>query len=178
MGIHRVTGGFPWRRAGCAELWCFLLLAWIGFWTNSGMADEVRHNNTHMTCMTSSYWFVYRKMSGHEGPEFFAFELIFKIRSETCRTEGQFCQNLYTTKKESLPDRPKFCRSWSAVRHLFWRLEFWHSLVSFDYFKPGLYACVNLVITGWGDGLSPVRRLAITSTNAKLLHRNSGVSIH
>ena len=25
-------------------------------------------------------------------------------------------------KKESLPDRPKFCRSGSAVRHLFWRL--------------------------------------------------------
>ena len=26
-------------------------------------------------------------------------------------------------KKESLPDRPKFCRSMSAVRHLFWRLH-------------------------------------------------------
>ena len=26
-------------------------------------------------------------------------------------------------KKESLPDRPKFCRSMSAVRHLFWRLR-------------------------------------------------------
>ena len=47
---------------------------------------------------------------------------VFKIRSETCRTEAQFCQNLYMIKKESLPDRPKFCRSMSAVRHLFWRL--------------------------------------------------------
>ena len=43
-------------------------------------------------------------------------------RSETCRTEAQFCQNWYMIKKESLPDRPKFCQSGSAVRHLFWRL--------------------------------------------------------
>ena len=47
---------------------------------------------------------------------------VFKIRSETCRTVAQFFQNLYMIKKESLPDRPKFCRSGSAVRHLFWRL--------------------------------------------------------
>ena len=46
---------------------------------------------------------------------------VFKIRSETCRTEAQFCQNLII-KKESLQGRPKFCRSWSAVWHLFWRL--------------------------------------------------------
>ena len=48
---------------------------------------------------------------------------VFKIRSETCRTKAQFCENLYMIKKESLPDRPKFCRSMSAVRHLFWRLQ-------------------------------------------------------
>ena len=48
--------------------------------------------------------------------------LLFKIRSETCRTEAQFCQNLYMVKKKSLPDRPQFCRSGSAVWHLFWRL--------------------------------------------------------
>ena len=47
---------------------------------------------------------------------------VFKIRFETCRTAAQFWQNLYMTKKESLPDRRKFCRSGSAVRHLFWRL--------------------------------------------------------
>ena len=46
---------------------------------------------------------------------------VFKIRSETYRTEAQFCQNLMI-KKESLPGRPKFCRSGSAVWHLFWRL--------------------------------------------------------
>ena len=40
-----------------------------------------------------------------------------------CRTEAQFCQNLYMIKKESLPDRPKFCWSGSAVWHLFWRLQ-------------------------------------------------------
>ena len=50
---------------------------------------------------------------------------VFKIRSETCRTVAQFFQNLYMIKKESLPDRPKFCRSGSAVRHLFWRLFQW-----------------------------------------------------
>ena len=48
---------------------------------------------------------------------------VFKIRSETSQTEAQFCQNLYMTKKESLPDWPKFCQSGSAVRHLFWRLK-------------------------------------------------------
>ena len=48
---------------------------------------------------------------------------VFKTRSETCRSEAQFCQNLYMIKKESLPDRHKFCRSGSAVRHLFWRLH-------------------------------------------------------
>ena len=48
---------------------------------------------------------------------------LFKIWSETCRTEAQFCQNLYMIKKETLPDRPKFCQSGSAVRHLFWRLD-------------------------------------------------------
>ena len=50
---------------------------------------------------------------------------IFKIRSETCQTEVQFCQNLYTLymiEKESLSDIPKFCWSGSAVRQLFWRL--------------------------------------------------------
>ena len=47
---------------------------------------------------------------------------VFKIRSETCRTEGQFCQNLYMTKKESLLGPPKFYRSRSAVQHLFWKL--------------------------------------------------------
>ena len=36
---------------------------------------------------------------------------VFKIRSETCWTEAQFCQNSYMIKKESLLDR-----------HLFWRL--------------------------------------------------------
>ena len=29
---------------------------------------------------------------------------VFKIRSETCRTEAQFCENLYMIKKESLPN--------------------------------------------------------------------------
>ena len=48
---------------------------------------------------------------------------VFKIRSEICWTEGQFCQNLYMTKEESLPDRDKFCRPGSAVRHLFWKLR-------------------------------------------------------
>ena len=33
---------------------------------------------------------------------------VFKIRSETCWTEAQFCQNLYMVKMESLPDRPIF----------------------------------------------------------------------
>ena len=33
---------------------------------------------------------------------------VFKIRSETCRTKAQFCQNLYMTKKESLVDRRNF----------------------------------------------------------------------
>ena len=51
------------------------------------------------------------------------FDLVFKIRSETCLTEAQFCQNLYLIKKESLPNRPKFCRSGSSVQHLFWRLQ-------------------------------------------------------
>ena len=50
---------------------------------------------------------------------------VFKIRFETCWTAAQFWQNLYMTKKESLPDRRKFCRSGSAVRHLFWRLAVW-----------------------------------------------------
>ena len=48
---------------------------------------------------------------------------VFKIRSETCQTEAKFCQNLYMIKKESLPDQPKFCRSGSAVWHLFSRLS-------------------------------------------------------
>ena len=48
---------------------------------------------------------------------------VFKITSESCRSEAQFCQNLYMIKKESLPDQPKFCWSGSAVRHLFWRLH-------------------------------------------------------
>ena len=30
---------------------------------------------------------------------------------------------IYTIKKESLPDQPKFCRRGSAVPHLFWRLS-------------------------------------------------------
>ena len=47
---------------------------------------------------------------------------VFKIRSETCRTKAQFCQNFYMIKKENLPDRPEFCRSRSTVQHLFWRL--------------------------------------------------------
>ena len=51
------------------------------------------------------------------------FDPVFKIRSETCLTEAQFCQNLYLIKKESLPNRPKFCRSGSSVQHLFWRLQ-------------------------------------------------------
>ena len=29
---------------------------------------------------------------------------VFKIRSETCRTEARFCENLYMIKKESLPN--------------------------------------------------------------------------
>ena len=41
---------------------------------------------------------------------------VFKIRSETCRTEVPFCQNLL--------DRPQFWRSVSAVWYLFWRLIF------------------------------------------------------
>ena len=45
---------------------------------------------------------------------------VFEIRSETCRTEAQFCQNLYVIKKESLSDQPKLYRSGSAVQHLFW----------------------------------------------------------
>ena len=31
-------------------------------------------------------------------------DAVFKIRSETCRTEAQFCENLYMIKKESLPN--------------------------------------------------------------------------
>ena len=50
------------------------------------------------------------------------YSTFFKIRSETYRTEAQFCQNLYMVKKESLLDWPKFCQSGSAVWHLFWRL--------------------------------------------------------
>ena len=49
--------------------------------------------------------------------------VVLKIRSETCQTKAQFCQNSYMIKKESLQDRPKFCRSGSAVWHLFWRLD-------------------------------------------------------
>ena len=32
------------------------------------------------------------------------YDTVFKIRSETCRTEAQFCENLYMIKKESLPN--------------------------------------------------------------------------
>ena len=46
-----------------------------------------------------------------------------KIRFETCRTEAQFCQDLYMVKKDSLPNWPRFCQSGSPVRHLFWRCE-------------------------------------------------------
>ena len=56
---------------------------------------------------------------------------VFKIRSETCRTEAQFCQNLYMIKKESLPDRPQFCWSGSTVWHLFWRLLLLSFLLNF-----------------------------------------------
>ena len=48
---------------------------------------------------------------------------VFKIRSETCRTEAQFCQNLYMVKRESVLDRTKFCQLGSVVRLLFWRLQ-------------------------------------------------------
>ena len=66
-----------------------------------------------------------------------ATDAVFKIRSETCRTEAQFCQNLYMIKKESLSDRPKFCRSMSAVRHLFWRLLMtWHPASTNDDLAP------------------------------------------
>ena len=36
--------------------------------------------------------------------------------------QTQFWQNLYMIKKESLPDRPQFCQSGSAVWQPFWRL--------------------------------------------------------
>ena len=58
---------------------------------------------------------------------------VFKIRFETCRTAAQFWQNLYMTKKESLPDRRKFCRSGSAVRPLFWRL--YHTILLHNIIK-------------------------------------------
>ena len=52
----------------------------------------------------------------------------------TCQTEAQFWQNLYMTKKESLPDRQKFCQSGSAVRHLFWRLQWVEVSVALIFF--------------------------------------------
>ena len=33
-----------------------------------------------------------------------SYSTVLKIRSETCRTEAQFCQNLYMVKKASLPE--------------------------------------------------------------------------
>ena len=49
-------------------------------------------------------------------------------------------------KKESLPDRPKFCRSMSAVRHLFWRLH----LRIFTYFTATIYIPQIMYIFSFG----------------------------
>ena len=90
---------------------------WRCIWkkNHSDVIWEKQHNNV--------YWMFYPLTAA-----------VFKIRSESCRTKAQlFCQNLYMMKKESLPDRPKFCRSGSVVRHLFWKLL----LIRNAWFKHG-----------------------------------------
>ena len=57
---------------------------------------------------------------------------ILHIRLVLHETIFQFCQNLYMIKKESSPNRPKFCRSGSAVQHLFWRLIFIENSLTID----------------------------------------------
>ena len=47
-------------------------------------------------------------------------------------------------KKESLPDRPKFCQSGSVVRHLFWRLSMVIFLISLCVFFCAFYTCSHL----------------------------------
>ena len=88
---------------------------------------EVRHVGQQIYNQSLSVWYKTKFGSQNLATKFGVFldisSSVFKIRSETCRTEAQFCQNLYMIKKESLPDRPKFCWSMSAVRHLFWRLR-------------------------------------------------------
>ena len=90
---------------------------------------------------------------------------VFKIRFETCRTAAQFWQNLYMTKKESLLDRRKFCRSGSAVRHLFWRLfiisdwVFYYSFVLIPWLVPWSASHeykrdLNMTITVAADALA------------------------
>ena len=97
----------------------------------------------------------------------------------------QFCQNLYMIKKESLPDRPKFCRSMSAVRHLFWRLvistcqlllyqEIYRSSRS-CHFSAGVEASVT-----WHTGFSQWQPLFVDSRKqiARSQNRSRMCEIH
>ena len=56
------------------------------------------------------------------------------------------CQNLSMIEKESMPDRPKFCQSGSAVRHLFWRLlnDWLHQYIHIKSQDIISYLCPNL----------------------------------
>ena len=76
---------------------------------------------------------------------------VFKIRSETCRTEAQFCQNLYMVKKENMSDWPRFCRSGSAVWHLFWRLT-WYWLCR----THNIYCCSRVDFNYLGQAKSKI----------------------
>ena len=72
--------------------WLQSLVFWIWFYLNSLSPGKC------------GYIFLKLSLLTHWGRDKMA---VFKIRSETCRTDAQFCQNLYMIKKDSLPDRPK-----------------------------------------------------------------------
>ena len=63
-------------------------------------------------------------------------------------------------KKESLPDRPKFCRSGSAVRHLFWRLIFCR--IS-PFFMPVLNHCDTILWHNSQSTLAQVMACCLTA---------------
>ena len=39
------------RKASNEELWCFLLLTWIGYWTNSCVVGDLRRHDAHVTSL-------------------------------------------------------------------------------------------------------------------------------
>ena len=58
--LFRKTTGFPSQRANNVEFWCCLCLS---FWTNSGVAREMRRLNAHIDgltqekrCLCLSFW--------------------------------------------------------------------------------------------------------------------------